>query len=198
MKRDCERAVFGVSNAKVAGDDATPREMGSFDTYIVDGWGSADGGGTPPTGNGQDTPTPGAATALTEEIMKNALEGLWNRSGGNENIIALCGSHNRGIISTFTASSTRYVTTDDRKLVASIDVYDGDFHTVTVTPDRYSLPDSLQLIDVEYAALADLRPISSKDLAVTGDSIRKEIVWETTIEICNPDAHAIVGGLTTA
>ena len=193
MKRDCEYAIFGLSNAKEAGDDATPREMGSFDTYIVDGY-----VGTPGTGNGIDTPTPAASAALDEEKLKEGLELLWNNSGGNENVIALCGSHVRGVISTFTAASTRYVTTDDKKLVASIDVYDGDFHTVTVTPDRYSDPASLFIIDPEYAALADLRGASAKDLSVTGDSSRKEIVWETTLEVCNPDAHVILSGLATS
>ena len=83
-------------------------------------------------------------------------------------------------------------------MVASIDVYDGDYHTVTVTPDRYSDPASLFLIDAEYVSLADLRAVSSKDLAVTGDSKRKEIVWETTLEVCNPLAHIQIAGLNVA
>jgi len=199
MKRDCERAVFGVSNAKVAGDDTTAREMGSFVTYMTDtSWDSADAGGTPPTGNGVDTGTAGVATALDEDILKGGLGELWVNSGGNENILALCGKHVRGVISTFTASSTRYVTTDDKKLVASIDVYDGDFHTVTVTPDRFSEANKLFLLDTEYYGLADLRPASSKDLAINGDSLRKEIVWETTLEVCNPDAHFVIDGLATS
>ena len=198
MKRDCERAVFGVSNAKVAGDDSTAREMGSFPTYMTDAsWESADGAGTPPTGNSADTGTPGVATAFDEAMLQGALGTLWENSGGNENIIALVGKANRAIISGFTASSTRYVTTDDRKLVASIDVYDGDFHTVTVTPDRYSAADHVFLLDTEYYGLADLRPASSKDLAILGDSLRKEIVWETTLEVCNPDAHYVIAGTTT-
>ena len=90
------------------------------------------------------------------------------------------------VCSTFNAASTRYVTTDDKKLVASIDVYDGDFHTVTVTPDRYSLPENIFLLDPEYAKLSELRAASTKDLAVTGDSMRKEIVWE----FLNPERPA--------
>ena len=196
IKRDCERACIGVNNAKEGGSDTVAREMGSFSTYMTaDTWLGA-GDGTAPTGNGQDTPTAGTARALTEDIFKNGLETLWNQSGGNENILAICGSKQRGIISTFDSSSTRYVTTDDKKLVASIDVYDGDYHTVTVTPDRFCKQASLFLIDPQYAALSDLRPISSKDLATLGDSKRKEIVWETTLEICNPLAHIEIDDLT--
>ena len=198
MKRDAERAMIGVANPKVAGNDTTAREMGSFETYMTSDTYLPGATGSAPTGNGVDAGTAGTPRALTESILKGALETLWNNSGGNENILGICGSHVRGVISTFNASSTRYVTTDDRKLVASIDVYDGDFHTVTVTPDRYSHASSLFLVDPEYAAVADLRPMFSKDLAVNGDSIRKEIVWETTLEICNPLAHVQVAAMATS
>ena len=198
MKRDCERACVGVANAKVAGNDTTAREMGSFETYMTSDSYAPGATGSAPTGNGADTGSAGTARALTEDILTNGLEALWNNSGGNENVIALCGSHVRGVISTFTASSSRYVTTDDKKLVASIDVYDGDFHTVTVTPDRFSEASSLFIIDPEYAKLCDLRPVNTTDLAKLGDSTRKELVWETTLEICNPDAHYQIADLETS
>jgi sugar lactone lactonase YvrE len=101
-------------------------------------------------------------------------------------------------ISTYTASSTRYVTTDDKKLVASIDVYDGDFHTVKIVPNRFINADSIFIVDAEYMACADLRPVTSYDLAKSGDSHRKEIVWETTLEVCNPDAHVHIWDLATS
>lgn len=198
IKRDCERAMVGVNNAKVGGSDTVARELGSLTTYLSGD--SFQGGAvsTAPAGNGADTPTDGTPRALDETILKGGLEQLWNQSGGNENILALAGSFNRGIISTFTASSTRYVTTDDKKLVASIDVYDGDFHTVTVTPDRYSLAGNLLLLDPEYLACSELRSAQTTDLAKLGDSTRKEIVWEVTLEVCNPLAHINIAALTTS
>ena len=198
LKRDAERAFIGVANPKVGGDDTTARELGSFETYMTSKSYLGGAGFTAPVGNGVDAGAPGTGRALTEDILKDGLETLWINSGGNENILGICGSHVRGVISTFTSSSTRYVTTDDKKLVASIDVYDGDFHTVTVTPDRFSDPASLFLVDQEYIGIADLRPVFTKDLAVLGDSTRKEVVWETTLEMCNPDAHIQIAGLLTA
>ena len=198
MKRDAERAMIGIANPKVAGNDTTAREMGSFETYMKSGTYFGGTGFAAPAGNGADAATAGTARAFTEAIFKAGLEALWTTSGGNENILAVVGPHVRGIISDFTAASTRYVTTDDKKLVASIDVYDGDYHTVTVTPDRYSDASSCFLIDTEFAAVSDLRPASTKDLAVNGDSTRKEIVWECTLEICNPEAHVQIGALSTS
>ena len=198
IKRDAERAVFGAPNAKVAGNDTTARELGSFETYMEGTSYQGGVGVSAPTGNGVDIGTPGTPRALDEPILKAGLVVLWEQSGGNENILALTGSFNRGIVSTFTSSSTRYVTTDDRKLVASIDVYDGDFHTVTLSPDRFADPAAMLLLDPEYASLDDLRPLFTKDLAVLGDSTRKELVWETTLEVCNPLAHVLITALTVA
>ena len=195
IKRDAESSMVGVDQSKVAGDESNPRIMGSLSTYLS-GTSFQSLDGTPPAGNGVDTPVNGTTRPFTEDILQDALAVLWEQSGGNENIMMLTGSVLRGVLSTFTASSTRYVTTDDKKLVASIDVYDGDFHTVTVAPDRFTLAANVFLIDQEYVACSDLRPVFTKDLAITGDTTRKEIIWETTLEVCNPLAHINVAALT--
>jgi len=198
IKRDAEQAMVGTAHEKIAGSDVLARQMGSFITYLSgDSWqGAADG--VAPTGNGVDLPTVGTPRALDESLLTAALAQLWTQSGGNENILGITGAFNRGIVSSFTASSTRYVTTDDKKLVASIDVYDGDFHTVTMTPDRFTDPGTMFLVDPEYAKVADLRPLFTKDLAETGDASKKQLVWETTLEVCNPLAHIALTSLTTA
>jgi hypothetical protein len=199
IKRDAEAAMVGAAGpaaAKAAGNDTTARKMGAFVSYLS---GTSYRGGTgfvAPAGNGAGLGTPGTSRALTETILTDALAALWNQSGGNENILGISGSALRAKVSTFTASSTRHVTTDDRKLVASIDVYDGDFHTVTMTPDRFCDPAIMFLVDPEYAKVCDLRPLHTIDLAVNGDAKRKELVWETTLEVCNPLAHMAIAALT--
>ncbi|RLA60756.1 MAG: hypothetical protein DRQ89_12320 [Epsilonproteobacteria bacterium] len=195
IKRDAETAVFGGISSKVAGDDATPRKLGCFRSYMAGTSFNHSGDGVPPTGNGIDLGGDGTDRDFTESVMKDALAQLWDQSGGNENVLALMGKNHRGWFSAFDSSNTRYVTTDDRKLVASIDVYDGDFHTVTAAPDRFTDTDSVLLLDSEYASLNDLRPLFTKDLAVLGDSTRKELVWETTLEVCNPLAHVMIAAL---
>lgn len=207
IKRDAEHNVFGRNNAKEAGTDLAAREMGSFSAYMGDENGAIalpgssynTGDGSAAAGDGTDTPTAGTPRALSETVLKDALEQLWVQSGGNENIIALCNAHQRGLLSEMTAAgATRYVTSEDKRLVDSIDVYDGDYHTVTITPDRFCLDDAVFLIDGEYAKICDMRPIHSYDLAKLGDSYRKDIVWEFTLEVSNPRAHVMIGGLSTS
>ena len=200
MKRDLEYGILGLDNAKVAGNDSTAREFGSLSSYLGTQTSSFQDGGsgaTGPTGNGNDIIT-GTLTpaAFSEAKLITGLEALWERSSA-DNILMFSGKKQRSIVSTFTASSTRHVTTDNRKLVASIDVYDGDFQTVTVMPDRYCIPSKVFLVDPEYVKICDLRPIAKSDLAVTGDSERKQIVWETTLEVCNRAAHHQIANLLT-
>jgi hypothetical protein len=197
MKRDLEFAIIGQDNAKVAGDDSTAREMGSLSSYLTTNF-IGETGSVAPAGNGSLTSysVSGTNAALDQAKVDEALQSLWTNSGGNENVMMIVGAADKGRISGFTNANTRYVTTDDKKLVASIDVYDGDFHTVKVVADRYIKANSAFIIDPEYLAMAELRPINSFDLAKVGDSMRKQIVWETTLEVCNEKAHAHIVDLT--
>ncbi len=199
IKRDLERAIFGLSQAKVAGNDTTARKMGSLDSFMTSSDLALASSSTNPTGNGTDVSDYGGTDrAITEAIFTKALSDLWEKSGGNTNIMAMCGAFNRAKIATFTGSNTRYASIDKRRLTASIDVYDGDFHTVTVLPNRYSNKNQIQLLDKEYLKLVSLRNIRSYDLAKVGDSYRKEIVWEVTLEVCNSKAQMLIGDLTSA
>jgi len=197
MKRDLEYALVGVSNAKVAGNETTAREMGSLDAYLLTNNQLASGSSAP-TGDGSDVSDyAGVDRALTETIVTAGLQSLFVNSGGSENVNMLVTAASKGVVSSFTSSATRYVTTDDKQLTASIDVYDGDFHTVRIIPDRFLKTGNAFIIDPEYLKLANLRNIHSFNLAKLGDSIRKQIVWETTLEVCNEAAHVLIGDLNT-
>jgi len=196
MKRDGEFAMVGQSNAKVAGSESVAREMASLDAYLVTNNQLA-AGSSAPTGDGTDVSDyAGTDRALTETILKAGLQSLFTNSGGNESVTALVSAADKGVISTFTGSATRYASTDDQQLVASIDVYVGDFHTVRIVPDRYIKSGLAYIVDPEYVKCSQLRPMTSFDLAKTGDSEKKQIVWEWTLEVCNEKAHCLIGDLT--
>ncbi len=198
IKRDAELAMIGQSNVKVVGSETVAREMGSLDSYLVTNNQFAATGSSAVTGNGVDVSDyAGTNRALTQTILEGGLQSLYTNSGGNSSVNMLVTAAQKGVVSTFTASSTRNVTTDDKKLVASIDVFVGDFHTVRVVPDRQLATGNCFIIDPEYIKQADLRKIHSFDLARNGDADRKQIVWEWTMEVCNEKAHVLIGDLTT-
>ena len=194
IKRDLEASMIGgaaIGNAKVAGNDSTAREMGSIYTYLTSNV-AVGATGAVATGDGTDTMTGGTDADLTEAMLTTVLSSCYT-NGGNPNML-LVSATNKGVVSGFggPTAATRYVTTDDKKLTASVDVYVGDFHTLKVVPARQLVGDNVLAIDPEYLAYAELRPLRSYDLSKTGDSYRKEMVWEGTLEVCNEAAHGLI------
>lgn len=199
IKRDLEYALVGASNAKAAGAVGTVREMGSLDAYLATNDVDSATGTASTVGSGDGTDyndRTGTDAAFTETMLKTALQNVFTNSGGNSEVNLVVRPTTKGVVSTFTASSTRHVTTDDKKLVASIDVYDGDFHTVRVIPDRFLQSGDAYVIDPEYIKLAELRGLHAIQIAKTGDSYAKQLVWECTLEVCNEKAHALITDLS--
>lgn len=195
IKRDLEHSLLNPY-AKVVGNDTTARVMGSLHSYLVTNNQLA-GGSSDPTGDGTDLSDGlGGDRALSETILQAGLQSLYTNSGGNESVNMVVSASHKTLVSGFSSAATRYVTTDDKKLVASIDVYVGDFHTVRVIPDRYIDANHAFVIDPEYIKCSQLRSVHSYDLAKTGDSHRKEVIWELTLEVCDEKAHVMIGDLT--
>lgn len=192
IKRDLESSMIGgaaIGVAKVAGNDTTARKMGSIYTYLTSNV-SLGTNGVVAAGTGADVMTAGTDRDLTEALLTAVLSSCYT-NGGDPKLMFLSAT-NKAVVSTFTGGGTRYVDTDDKKLVNSIDVYVGDFHTLKVVPSRHIVGDNVLCIDPQYVAFSELRSIRSYDLAKTGDSYRKEIVWEGTLEVCNQAAHGLI------
>ena len=196
LKKDMEFAMLdngvanGIGNAKVTGNDTTAREMGTLSTYMTSNV-SLGATGAVSTGDGSDVMTTGTDRDFTAVLLDAALT-LAYTNGGDPKMLAVSAT-NKGVVSDFTTGgATRYVTTDDKKLTTSIDVYVGDFHTLQVTPCRQLVGDNVYGIDPEYLAIAELRGMEMKDLAKTGDSIQKQITWEATLEVCNEAGHCLI------
>lgn len=193
IKMDLEFACIGGGyQVAVPGSDTAAREMACFQSFIGDNV-LLGVGGIAGAGDGTDVYTPGTQRDFTEDLLTEALAELWQVSNGSEQIAAIMGKDNRGLFSKFSASNTRYVSSDERKLTAAIDVYDGDFHTVTAVPSRHVAGTDVLLIDKDYISICDLRPLFSEDLAKTGDGMTKQMIMETTLKVGNPKAHFIIG-----
>jgi len=193
IKLDLEFAMLdnglAVGNAKVVGNATTAREMASLATYLTENI-SVGAGGAASAGTGADLLTAGTDRDLTEALLTTVLASCFT-NGANPTLMAVSAT-NKGVVSGFTGGGTRYVDTDDKKLVNSSDVYVGDFHTLKVVPCRQLVGDNVYLIDPQYLAIADLRPLQSYDLAKTGDNFKREMIWETTLEVCSPAAHGLI------
>ena len=134
--------------------------------------------------------TDGTLRPFTETLLKDVLQKCYV-SGGNPNVIML-GPIQKQAFSTFTGNSTRRVDAEDEKLYASIDVYVSDFGTLKVVPNRIQRARDVHVLESGKWKMAWYRPYFTQDLAKTGDSIRKQIICEYTLEAVNPKANGIV------
>jgi hypothetical protein len=134
--------------------------------------------------------TDGTQAAFTEARLKNVLQKVYT-AGGNPSVIMLPPLAKQ-TFSTFTGGSTRFDKGEDKSLTAAVDVYVSDFGDLKAVPNRRMRTRDVAILQPDMWAVAYLRPFATKDLAVTGDSTRKQILVEATLECKNPQANGAV------
>jgi hypothetical protein len=134
--------------------------------------------------------TDGTQAAFTEARLKNVLQKVYT-AGGNPSVIMLPPLAKQ-TFSTFTGNSTRFDKGEDKQLTAALEVYVSDFGELKTVPNRRMRTREVAVLQPDMWSVAYLRPFATKDLAVTGDSTRKQIVVEYTLEAKNPAANGAV------
>lgn len=190
-KRDME-VMLTANTAKVAGDDTTARKSAGFPTWLL----NSVAVGADPTGDGSNTATNGTQRVFTEDHLLSASQ-LAYEDGGNPTLLSLS-PFNKRIATGFSGNQNRNMDAKDKKLINSISVYEDDFCTLKVVANRQALNRNALLLDLEYAKVAYLRSWDTWSLAKTGDAERKQVLCEWTLQVSNPNAHAIIRDLTTS
>ena len=108
------------------------------------------------------------------------------------------GGFNKQQMSTFTGRSTPQEDAKSKKIVNTVDVYEGDFGTQKVVAARNMRARDCLVLQSDMWALAFLRNMTTKDLARTGDSERKQLLVEFTLVARNEKASGGVFDLTTS
>lgn len=186
LKRDIE---FGLTQNSVAA--ASPRTSRGLVGWSGDNV-NAGAGYVPPvyttaTGTAQ---TDGTARAFTEAQLKDVLQKCFTAGGDPDTI--LLGPLAKQSFSGFTGNSTRQKDAVDKKLYASVDVYVSDFGTLKAVPSLFQRTRDVWVLESGKFNVAWLRAYESKDLAVTGDSVKKQLACEWTLEVLNPKASGAV------
>lgn len=134
--------------------------------------------------------TDGTQRAFTEALLKDVLQKVFT-SGGNPDTIMM-GPLAKQTFSTFTGNATRFDKAEDREVTAAVDVYISDFGQLRAVPNRFQRARDVWVLESEKWAVAWLRPITQYELAKTGDSIRRQILGEYTLEARNPASSGLV------
>jgi hypothetical protein len=200
LKRDMESILCGTNQAKNAGNSTTARVTASVLSWIKTNTnkGTAGGAADPAAADGSGTRTDGTQRAFTEAQLKDVLKKAFD-SGGKPDTI-MVGGFNKQAFSTFTGRATPTEDTKAKKIVASVDVYEGDFGTLKVIANRFSRPRDALVLQMDLWAIAYLngRKMVSIPLAKTGDSERRQILSEYALVSRNEKASGGVFDLTVS
>lgn len=135
-------------------------------------------------------------TSLTEARYNGLLEDIFD-NGGSPNV-TYCNGFNKRAISAFTSPGYRNVSTDDKRLVANIDVYSSDFGMQEIILDRHVPKDTLLLLDTSMFKLPVLRAPKMSEMAKVGDGERAMIVAEFTLACLNQNSSGRYVGFATS
>jgi len=194
LKRDMEATITG-NIAEVTGGSSTARKMGTLGSWVTTNDDLASDGASG-AGAGNAAHTDGTQRAFTEAQLKSVIKSVWN-AGGDPSMV-MCGPFNKQKLSGFTGNSTRFDAGADATLYTSVDVYASDFGQLQVVPNRFSRDRDAYVLDMEYWGIAFLRDFSMHELAKTGDSEKRQLLVEATLESRNEGASGLVADLTTS
>jgi hypothetical protein len=198
LKRDIE-AMLLDNNARVAGNATTAREFGSVLSYLAtnDSFGAT--GASPVGANGSAARTDGTQRAFTEAQLAAVLQTMWETTGSMERCEIFIGGFNKRVFSGFTGVATKTKDADDKKIMATADIYVSDFGTMYAQPNRLMRTRDALVLNMDYWALAELRPVRTMTvLDGIFDGEARTILWEGTLEARNEAASGGVFDLTTS
>lgn len=194
-KLDLETSLL-QNIAKVTGTDTSARVMGGLQTYVKTNISKASDG-TAATGDGSDIYTDGTARALEESFVEAALATGW--SNGAKPSLGILNAFQKRKFAAFSGSSSKHQDGASKKVVNNVEVYIDPLGTeLRLVPCRQCPTDVVYMVDPEFVALASLRNWFTKELAKTGDSERKQIIYEGTLEVRNEKAHCAVYDLSAS
>lgn len=185
IAKDIEFAAINnlTSNAGAAGTARQMKGAAGFITTNVEGYG-----------------TYANTNALTEDMFNDAMQGAWEE-GGDVNLAVVPPKQKREI-SAFDGYNTLTKNTDadNKKLIASVDYYEGDFGSVAVKAHRYltqttdtgNIYADAYLFDTELWRLSTLGAMKTEKLAKTGLSEKYLLSCELTLEARQEKGNAKV------
>lgn len=197
LKLDLEYALVR-NGASAAGNASTARAMGGLESGLSTNKSvGSSGAQTAISGAAWTAPTDGTQRTFTEALVKAVIKDLW--SNGGDPKVMMVGPVSKQNASGFAGiAANRYMVggAEPGKIIGAADVYVSDFGETAIVPSRLQRDRTALIVDPEFASVAFLRDFSVSDLAKTGDSERKQITCEATLELKNEKAHGKVADLT--
>lgn len=193
LKIDME-AIMTRNQASDAGSDVAPRKLRSLESFLVT---NADRGATGAGGTTTTAATDGTQRALTETMVKTVMQRAYS-NGGKPSVFMANAFNRMKATEVLTGGGTKFHTMEDKKLVATVSVYETDFGPLKLVTNLFQRERTAFLLDPDRIEVAYLEPFQMQDLARTGLTRRKQI-WATyTLKVLNEKAHGVIADLLEA
>lgn len=196
LKRDMEGSITN-NHAKSAGTSSTARYLAGLPSWLatntVFNSAGSPAGANPSSTDGTATRTySGTMQDITEADVKSLAEKMYKNSGESPEWI-FCSPSNKQNISAFTGPGTRFTEVQGKKLPTAIDTYQTDFGEVKILPDIFlATSGDVYAFQPQYIRVAYLRPFQTVPLSKDGDSDRKMLIVEYTLEVGNEKAEGAI------
>lgn len=200
LKRDVEKQLMS-NKASVAGEDTAASQSAGFSAWLVTNVSMNTSATATPGANGGFKSSTSLVAARTDasvtrqfaESQVNDVMELAFASGARPTIMQLPpGLKTRFSAFTGIADLRREVGAGEATIVGGADAYISNFGKLTVVPSPFMRTIDAVIYDPKKVKLAIARPIRSWDLAKTGDTLKKQILLEYTLEVSNEKAHALI------
>lgn len=127
-----------------------------------------------------------SGVSLSETTLNDYFQNTWNTSRVFPDEVYVGGTLKRRI-SGFTAGTTKFTKVEDKRLINTASVYEGDFGVVKILLHRYitvsgDVGNDILGIKNDLNKVAQLRPPKHTPMAKQSDSTRGMIVGEITLE----------------
>lgn len=197
LRLDMEHGLVGIEQAKRQRNSAQAGLLGNIYAYHKTN-GTMGATGVLPVGDGSDVGTPGTVRALTEQMIIDASQSIW-QNGGKARVI-MCNAPLKTYISkTFKGRATQIqLPSSDNKVSQSVDFYETDFGSYAIQPNRWFKNDAVFIFDPSMYSLCFLRAFRQYPLAKTGDSEKRQLLCEYTFRVNNEKSSALIRDVTIA
>ena len=175
IKRDLETALL-QNTVAVTGSTTVARRCNGVTGFVT-------------------TNTTTITTALTIADVNGILEDCWDE-GGDPDILMGNGNTKRllsALAHSVTGTNISWdVSSASKQLVSAIDIWYGDFGVQKIVPNRFDATLTVKALQMDYWKLAELRPMSITQLAKTGDTEKRMLNSECTLECRAENANGIL------
>lgn len=192
QKLDIEKALF-ANQARVSGSSVTARRMAGLGAWLKTNT-SEGSGGSDPTGDGTNARTDGAPRALTQAFVDAVMQAAW-RAGGKVDTCYLSDTQ-MNVALGFVGNNNQRNTVKADEVSKVMDVYITPWGKIMFVPTRENRNRDLFILQSDMWKIAVGRGTRNEPLAKTGDSEKRQVITELTLESCNEAASAAVFDLS--